>query len=206
MYFTIVPFFVHLATYWTSSAFFLCLDIMYLDKEHPNWNKYMDAVKISFINQFTIGLPTLFLLENQLIAATEKSIDDTTMVTIIKIFLIVNLSNLFFYWCHRLLHTRNLYNMIHYKHHEFIEPIAVAALYAHPIEHLFANTLAFIIPFILIGTTYNIMLCLISAGTFITTLGHAMYENGSHLVHHRLYKYNFGFGGYLDMLFNTYKN
>ena len=99
--------------------------------------------------------------------------------------------------------------MIHYIHHEFIEPISVASLYAHPIEHLFANTLAFFIPFFLIGTTYICSLIFIIIGTTITILSHTNYRvisnKNDHIIHHKLFKYNFGFGGYIDKLFSTYK-
>ena len=42
---------------------------------------------------------------------------------------------------YRLLHHRYLYKYIHKKHHEWQSPVALAATYCHPLEHLIANTI-----------------------------------------------------------------
>jgi len=47
----------------------------------------------------------------------------------------------FFYHGHMLLHHKSIYKHIHKKHHEWIFPIAAAALYSHPIEHLLTGTI-----------------------------------------------------------------
>ena len=114
---------------------------------------------------------------------------------------------MFFYWSHRALHIPLIFKHIHYKHHEFIEPICVAALYTHPIEHLISNTLSFLIPFMYIGCNYYIMLSLLSGASIITVFYHtkSLAIFNDHLVHHQLFKYNYGFGGYLDKLFGTHR-
>lgn len=207
--FILIPFLTHFITYWSSSLFFYHMDLKYLDPNHDNWKKYPQAAKTSLFNQLFIGLPSLFLFEHYSMVAVNNSLYDNYIVMGIKVFMIINMANLFFYTTHLLLHHPKLYKHIHYKHHEFTEPIAVATLYSHPIEYLISNVLAFYIPIILIGTTYNMMLVLISLGTLISTFAHVEYKtistHNDHIVHHKLYKYNFGFGGYLDKLFMTYK-
>lgn len=54
-------------------------------------------------------------------------------------------TNIFFsailLYCSRLLHHRLLYKLIHKKHHEWTAPIAITALYCHPVEHVLSNLL-----------------------------------------------------------------
>ena len=50
------------------------------------------------------------------------------------------------YWIHRWLHTPWAYEHIHYMHHEFDTPTALAASYAHPIEVLVLGLPSFIGP------------------------------------------------------------
>ncbi len=204
----LILFLLHFVTYWTVSLLFLIVDWFYLNKSHINWKKYPKAIKVSLLNQLTISLPTIYLFDDLI----NDSIDLTSnswFLYGVKIFIILNLSNIFFYISHRLLHTKWFFNKIHYKHHEFIDPIACATLYAHPIEHLFSNVLSFVIPIILVGTTFNTILCLLFAGTVISMIAHIKYKilpiTNGHLVHHKLFKYNYGFGDYLDKLFGTYK-
>lgn len=41
----------------------------------------------------------------------------------------------------RLLHHPRLYKYIHKRHHEWTSPIAITAVYCHPVEHIFSNLL-----------------------------------------------------------------
>ncbi len=180
-------------TYWFFSMICYFIDLFTLDKDHKNWKKYKNAAVVSFVNQTLISVPTVYLLNDHVNNAINKSQNDTITTTLSKVFIIANLSNIFFYFLHYLLHLNPLYKLIHYKHHEFIDPIAVAALYAHPIEHLFGNLLSFIVPFILIGTNYYAALFMVFFGTLVTITAHCDYKflgNNKHPIHHRKFLCN----------------
>ena len=200
-----IPFLVHLASYWSTCAVFYLKDRLF--EKGYNWPAYRLAATTSIKNQFYISLPTLYITSGRIQKIIESSSDDAILVCVAKLFIIVNISNLFFYWSHRLLHVPFMFRYVHYKHHEFIEPVGVAALYAHPLEHFISNTLSFILPFLYVGCNYYIMLLMLGSASVITVLYHTKYFFifNDHLIHHQLFKCNYGFGGYLDKMFGTYR-
>lgn len=201
-----IPFLVHFFSYWSACSVFYVID--YFRLSQASMSKYPSAAIQSLKNQFFVSLPTLYYVSSDLQNIVEASVNDTHLTTCWKMFLIVNLSNLLFYWCHRFLHLHFMFYYVHSIHHEFIEPIGVSALYAHPIEHLLANTLSFILPFLFLGSNYYVMIYLLAFSSIIPVFYHSRSLSffNDHLVHHQLFKYNYGFGRYLDKLFGTYRD
>jgi methylsterol monooxygenase len=204
----VIPFFVHLSSFWLCCVYFYRYDKKYIEKSNENKNKYYNSIKLSLINQFCITLPILYLFNNNIQNTINLSQNNSYAKDIFNIILIANLSNFIFYVIHRIFHYSYFYKKIHYKHHEFIEPVSPSALYAHPLEHIFANTLPFLCAYLYIGCSYYFMLLLLGLSSVVTTLAHTEHDikffSSEHLYHHKYYKVNFGFGGYIDKLCNTY--
>jgi methylsterol monooxygenase len=54
---------------------------------------------------------------------------------------IVVVEEIMFFYSHRALHQPRFYARIHKLHHQFTAPFGIAAVYAHPVEHLLSNVL-----------------------------------------------------------------
>lgn len=106
----------------------------------------MDLLFVLLMNQlFTIPLAMLsFYIEQYRGIKYQRELPD--IITCIWHFGIFIISReITFYYSHRLLHQPYFYKRIHKKHHTWIAPVAIAAAYCHPIEHLFSNVIPIVL-------------------------------------------------------------
>lgn len=208
IYYFIIPILLHFLSFWIS-----CIALYRFDKNAINENiitieKYYNTCKNSLINQLSITVPLHYLLHTYIKNSIEQSESDTIIVIVFKIFIISHIANFLFYGIHRLLHLQQIYKFIHKYHHLHTTPISPSSLDAHPIEHLLLNNLSFLLPFILFGTNYVVFILLIIFASIEPALSHTYiesnYKNNDHIIHHKYFKYNYGFYEYLDKLLNTY--
>jgi sterol desaturase/sphingolipid hydroxylase (fatty acid hydroxylase superfamily) len=203
-----ISFLIHFSSYWFFCGLFYFYDKKFILKSKENKYKYIDAIKTSLLNQIIYTLPMYYLINNRVEKLMLYCSGDSYKIILSKLFILLNLSNILFYMSHRLLHHDKIFKYIHYKHHKFIQTVAPASLYAHPIEHIICNNLCFLIPYLLTGFSRNITYGLLIFGSFNTTISHVehkfIFSSLDHIYHHRFYKYNYGFGGYIDQIFRTY--
>lgn len=123
-----------------------------------------------------------------------------------KIFVGIFLSNAIFYYSHRLLHSKQLWNY-HRIHHKYKTPNSLLSFYAHPIEICMSNISTLCLPLLIIRLPNIITIPLVYVGLFQTMLSHATHltdMNAFHIIHHQKIQINFGWeNGILDRFHNT---
>lgn len=127
---------------------------------------------------------------------------------VLGILLCVLLREAMFYYSHRLLHTKQLYRLVHKTHHKFTAPMALASQYAHPVEHLVANTLPVALPPMLLRSHIVTMWGFLAVVLLDTTTVHSGYDFFAgaarhHDAHHEKFNVHYGVIGLLDWLHGT---
>lgn len=115
-----------------------------------------------------------------------------------------------FFYSHKILHLPALYSRFHKIHHEFKQPIALAAGYAHPVEVLIGNTLPLYMQPVIMGAHLSTALLWLLAATVVTQVHHSGFrmpwnlgaQPDFHDFHHHKegFKSNYGLLGILDWL------
>jgi sterol desaturase/sphingolipid hydroxylase (fatty acid hydroxylase superfamily) len=114
-----------------------------------------------------------------------------------------------FYWAHRFLHTSLMYRLFHEKHHRYKAPIALAAIYSHPIDHFLQNALPIAIPLMIVRAHIVTVFFIAAYFQWDAALAHSGFnftrlpEVEEHDRHHRDMKVNFGVLGWMDRLHGT---
>ncbi|XP_076351851.1 fatty acid hydroxylase domain-containing protein 2-like isoform X2 [Tachypleus tridentatus] len=128
---------------------------------------------------------------------------------VLELILCALINEVFFYYSHRALHHHLLFKFFHSRHHEWTSPIAISALYCHPVEHVFSNVLPTYLGPVILGShvvTQWIWLILATPyGVFLHSGFHLplMPSPGAHDLHHLKFVVNYGIFGILDVLHGT---
>lgn len=114
-----------------------------------------------------------------------------------------------FFYLHFIFHKNKfLYNKVHRKHHKWVNPTAISALYAHPLEIILCNYMSLMLGFFLTKFNFYCVLIMISVGTINALYVHSGYrlisnKKMGHYQHHIIYNKQYGVLGILDRIYKT---
>lgn len=218
---------LHFSTFWCHCILLLIVDFnpelckpfhqwkIQPDKNNPlKRGKFLHCLKVVLFNQFFVNIPVACLLYkamqmngNGVNIAAETFPSFSTMLAQFVFFIVIE--EIGFYYSHRLMHNPTLYQMFHKKHHEWIAPIGMAAIYAHPVEHILCNLTPLVLgPYFLNAHifTYWLWLTMAVATTINSHCGYHFPFAPSpenHDFHHLAFNVNYGVLGVLDRLHGT---
>lgn len=172
---------------------------------------------ISTLAIFSIVGTCMFYLITKNIVRLETGF---SIMIIPQVFALLFFHDLYFYFIHRLMHTRFLFHRIHYVHHQSVSPTPFTSFSFHPYEAVLE---VLIFPILLLSYDWNIIAFFIFGflSRILNITGHLGYDffpkhqtenpilkylNTTiyHDLHHQKNGYNFGlYFNWWDRIFNT---
>ncbi|XP_058116158.1 fatty acid hydroxylase domain-containing protein 2-like [Anopheles ziemanni] len=111
--------------------------------EPLSWDRFKQLALIVLRNQLLFGVPMSYIVFHtckQFVTEIPPVRVLPSLYSIAQDMLVCILAwEIFYYYTHRLLHSRHMYRRFHKQHHEWSSPVALAAMYSHPVEFVLSD-------------------------------------------------------------------
>ena len=155
-----------------------------IQSANPTWSKMMSEIILSMISVGIFGLVAAvsFNVLGDMNHVYRQWDELGAAYYFLSFFLVLFLHDTYFYWIHRLMHTRFLYRHVHAVHHRSTNPTPWTAYSFHPLEALLE---AGILPLIAFGLPVHysvVVICMLAQIIYnvYAHLGYELYPRGFH--------------------------
>lgn len=213
---------VQTCAFWVPATIYLSIDLLFPNFSHkhklqserrqPSWDQIRHCIWFVGVNEILgvaiqVAVRSVIGWDKTLYSVTRELPALSTVV--IDFFYGMTAREISFYYIHRTFHHPSIYAYVHKKHHQFTAPMAFAAQYAHPVEHIFANVMPIVLPLALRRAN------LLSAAVFASfelweaAADHSGYDFPKlpsakiHDLHHEKFRVNYSTLGIMDWLYGT---
>lgn len=205
-------YFTHIFTFWSLSSIFIYIDFNNLFQDYRLRKNQIDKLFYKETIKDVINTHVKVMLPFNLIIAPSWDYFgctwDSPNYSIFHILFILLIEELLFFYLHYIFHkNKYLFKKIHYKHHKWKEPVAVSALYAHPVENILCNFLPLLIGIYITKLNFYYVIFMIAFVTTNAVLVHSGYnfrkKINNHYKHHKNLNKQFGILGIFDRIYKT---
>ncbi|XP_072018717.1 fatty acid hydroxylase domain-containing protein 2-like [Amphiura filiformis] len=149
---------IQLVVFWSVGGLFLLADVL-----KPAWLIKYKVQPFEELPSYRIKHLLRVVVVNQLVSApagyfwnwleVQRGSDMGRDLPTVQVFLrdlicVILCYEFVFYYTHRLIHHRRIFKYFHKRHHEWTAPVALSAMYAHPLEFFFSNIIVLMGPLI----------------------------------------------------------